>query len=222
MFALTVLPRFIFLYTPLRVADMFRQLLYLFLPYRSMFAPFLLASAVAVACWLIFRVYRHRARGRPVSLRRELLLLVFVVYLAGLASATLTPNRSSRVVAEGTGGVKLRPDLASLTCAPTLLPEGSSADRFCARNAAGNVALFLPLGILIPLVWRRLGFREALGTVVAISFGIEVVQYFSSAWGSYRAADVNDLILNSLGALIGLGFVWLLRWRPGSRPPPDG
>ena len=36
--------------------------------------------------------------------------------------------------------------------------------------------------------------------------------------GSYRAADINDVILNVLGACLGLALVSLLRLRQGTRP----
>lgn len=197
---------------------MFRHLLYPFLPYRSFAFPILVLSSIVVPCWLVFRLYRHRAGGHPLSFRREILLLTFVVYLAGLAAATLTPNRSSRLRAEGTGGIELHPNLASLTCYSSTLPRGSRAQAFCVRNARGNVLLFFPLGILIPLVWRRLRFWRGMRIAIALSFGIELAQYLSSAWGSYRAADVNDLILNVLGACLGLALVSLVRWRPSARP----
>ena len=193
---------------------MLRELYYQFLPYRSMAFPFLVLSAIVVPCWLLFRLYRHRTRRHPLSLRREILLLAVVVYLAGLASATLTPNRSSRLLAEGRGGIELRPNLASLTCSSRTLPRGSTAHSFCVRNARGNVALFFPLGILIPLVWKRLRFRRGILIAIGVSFSIELLQYLSSALGSYRAVDVNDFILNAFGASLGLALVFLLRWRP--------
>jgi glycopeptide antibiotics resistance protein len=196
---------------------MLRHLLYPFLPYRSFLYPILVLSAIAVPCWLIFRLYYLRARRRPLSLRRELLLLTVVVYLAGLAAATLTPNRSSRLLADGRGGIELRPSLSSLTCSTANLREGSTARSFCVRNARGNLLLFFPLGILIPLVWRQLGFRKGMLIAIALSFTIELVQYLSSAWGSYRAADVNDFILNVLGAGLGMAAVSLLRLRQGNR-----
>jgi hypothetical protein len=77
--------------------------------------------------------------------------------------------------------------------------------------------LFFPLGILLPLVWPRLRVRRAVGIALALSVGIELLQLLSSAWGSYRAADVNDVILNVFGACLGLAVVTLLRWRPGGR-----
>ena len=194
------------------------RFLYPFLPYRSYFFPFLVLSAIVVPCWLVFRMYRLRTPGRRLSFPREILLLTFVVYLSGLAAVTLTPNRSSRLRAEGTGGFELRPSLASLTCSSAFLPKGSSAQGFCVRNARGNVLLFFPLGIFIPLVWPRLSFWRGMQIAIALSLSIALVQYLSSALGSYRAADVNDFILNVFGACLGLALVSLLRLGQGTRP----
>jgi glycopeptide antibiotics resistance protein len=197
---------------------MLRELYYSFLPYRSFFFPFLVLCAIAVPCWLVFRLYRLRTSGHRLSFPREIVLLAFVIYLAGLATATLTPNRSSRLRAEGRGGIELHPNLASLTCSTASLPRGSTAQAFCVHNARGNVMLFFPLGILIPLVWRRIRFWRAIQIALALSFSIELAQYLSSAWGSYRAADVNDFILNFFGACLGLVPMLVLRLRPRTRP----
>jgi glycopeptide antibiotics resistance protein len=197
---------------------MLRHLIYPLLPYRSFVFPILVLSSIVVPCWLVFRVYRHQTRGHPLSLRREVLLLIFVVYLSGVAAATLTPNRSSRLIAEGKGRLELRPSLASLTCSSAFLPRGSTAQAFCTHNARGNVMLFFPLGIFLPLISRNLRFRTGIQIAIALSVSIELVQYLSSAWGSYRSADVNDVILNVLGACLGLALVSLLRLRQGTRP----
>ncbi len=191
---------------------MLRQLLYPFLVYRSVAFPFLVLSAIAAPCWLVFRLYRLRTPGHRLSFHREILLLTFVVYLSGLATATLIPNHNSRLAAEAAVGIELHPNLASLTCSSATLPRGSTARAFCVHNARGNVMLFFPLGILIPLVWR--GIQIA----IAVSFSIELLQYLSRAWGSYRLADVNDVVLNGLGATLGLALVFLLRLRRGTRP----
>lgn len=201
-----------------RSAHMLRQLIYPFLPYRSFASPIFVLSLIVVPCWLVFRLYRHRTGGHPLSFHREILLLTFVLYLAGVAAVTLTPNRSSRLRAEGKGGIELHPKLASLTCSSALLPRGSTARAFCVRNARGNLLLFFPLGILIPLVWRRLSFWTGIRIAIGLSFSIELLQYLSSPWGSYRSADVNDVILNVLGACLGLALVCLLRLRQGIRP----
>jgi glycopeptide antibiotics resistance protein len=85
------------------------------------------------------------------------------------------------------------------------------------RNARGNFILFVPLGILLPLVWRRLRFWNGLLVALALSIGIELAQYLTRPW-SNRLADVNDVILNVGGACLGLALVSLVRLRPGARP----
>jgi glycopeptide antibiotics resistance protein len=197
---------------------MLRHLIYPLLPYRSFAFPILVLSAIVVPCWLVFRVYRLRSRGQPVSFPREMLLLIFVLYLSGLAAVTLEPNRSSRYTAEAMVGLDLQPSLTSLTCSTASVPRGSTARSFCMRNARGNVLLFFPLGILIPLIWRRLRFWRGVQIAMALSFAIELAQYVSRTWGINRTADVNDFILNVVGASIGLALVALLRLRHEARP----
>ena len=191
---------------------MIPKFLFPLLPYRSIALPFLVVSAIAVPCWLVFRLYRSRTAGRSPSFRREILLLTFVVYLCGLAVATLSPNHNSRLAAEAAAGIDLHPNLASLTCSSAILPSGSTAQAFCVHNARGNVMLFFPLGVLIPLVWRNLRFWSGIQIAIAVSASIELIQYLSRGWMN-RSADVNDVLLNVFGASLGLAFVFLLRLR---------
>lgn len=71
------------------------------------------------------------------------------------------------------------------------------------RSNALNVLLFMPLGVLLPLLWRK--YRAFGNTVIfgfLLSLGIEISQLFT-----FRATDVNDLITNTLGTILGY-FVW--------------
>jgi glycopeptide antibiotics resistance protein len=192
------------------------RFLYPLLPFRSFLHPILVVCAVGLPCWLVFRLSRRRTPGQRTSLGRELLLLTFVVYLLALAAVTLSPNRGA--VAQASAGIELRPNTTSLTCSFATAPRSSSARGFCQHNAGGNVALFFPLGFLLPLVVRDLRFRRAMLIAIGLSISIEILQYFSRAWGSYRTADVNDVILNTVGAFLGLAVVSLLRFRPTARP----
>ena len=199
---------------------MIPRFLFPFLVYRSIAFPFLVLSAITVPCWLVFRLYRLRTPAHRLWFRREILLLTFVVYLSGLAAATLLPNHPSRMAADAPGGIDLHPNLASLTCASATLARGSDARFFCGYNARGNVLLFFPLGILLPLVWRRLRFWTGIQIAIALSSSIELVQYFSRTWIN-RTADVNDVILNVLGASLGLALVFLLRFHRGAGLAPN-
>jgi len=67
------------------------------------------------------------------------------------------------------------------------------------RSTALNVLLFLPLGIGLPLLWKRYeGLWETVLFGLLISLGIETAQLFT-----YRATDINDLITNVSGTLLG-------------------
>ena len=62
-----------------------------------------------------------------------------------------------------------------------------------------NVLLFLPLGWFLPVLWKK--FQSPLRTVCfgfSTSFAVELLQIFT-----YRATDVNDLMTNTFGTVLG-------------------
>lgn len=62
-----------------------------------------------------------------------------------------------------------------------------------------NVVMFLPLGFLFPVVFKRARtFWKTFVCMLLISFFIEFVQYFIG-----RAADIDDLMLNTFGGILG-------------------
>lgn len=68
------------------------------------------------------------------------------------------------------------------------------------KNVFGNVALFLPLGFLMPLVLKRMrSFLKTAATGFLISFTIEVLQYEFAE----RIFDIDDIFLNGIGAVLG-------------------
>ncbi|GBE25023.1 vanZ like family protein [bacterium BMS3Bbin02] len=77
----------------------------------------------------------------------------------------------------------------------------------------GNVALFLPLGLLLPLAWRTAFARlvPTLLTGLLLSSAIEITQ---ATVISGRVSTTDDVILNVLGTFLG----WLL-WRRLTRIP---
>ena len=62
-----------------------------------------------------------------------------------------------------------------------------------------NVVLFVLMGFLLPLLWKR--FYSLRSTVLfgfLVSAGIELLQIFT-----FRTTDINDLITNTTGTLLG-------------------
>lgn len=72
-------------------------------------------------------------------------------------------------------------------------------------NIVGNIVMFIPWGFGLPLLWKK---RQSVTSVILFSallpLFIETVQLFIG-----RSVDVDDLILNFAGGLIG-GFCYFL------------
>lgn len=67
-------------------------------------------------------------------------------------------------------------------------------------NLVGNVVVFLPFGYLLPRIWRAAEHGVVcIGTAFLTVVGIELFQLLS-AFGIF---DVDDILLNCLGALLG-------------------
>lgn len=80
----------------------------------------------------------------------------------------------------------------------------NGADRFnldvIVNNTLGNLLIFLPLGMFIPLLFKKYkGMSKIMATSIVISFSIEILQ-IALKIGQF---DVDDVILNTFGAMIG-------------------
>jgi len=73
------------------------------------------------------------------------------------------------------------------------------------KQILGNFVMLLPLGIYLPLIYKRLrktyNFFVVLLICFLVSVGIELLQLATS----YRSTDIDDVLLNTLGG--GVGFL---------------
>lgn len=75
-------------------------------------------------------------------------------------------------------------------------------------NLIGNTAMFIPIGIIWPAVYRKLNtHKKVIAAGVGFSLAIEILQlpFYD------RVTDIDDLILNSLGFLLGYGIYLLAK-----------
>ena len=81
-----------------------------------------------------------------------------------------------------------------------------------------NAVMFAPFGFLLPVLWR--GCRKWSVTTLAgflLSLTIEILQMFC-----FRATDVDDLLMNTLGAGFGFFAAWLFFHKKWAREPAPG
>ena len=79
----------------------------------------------------------------------------------------------------------------------TLIPLLPMVQDF--KNTVLNIFLFVPLGIMLPFLWEE--YRDLKATMMfgfRLSLAIELLQIFT-----YRSTDINDIIANTLGAVLG-------------------
>lgn len=113
--------------------------------------------------------------------RKTILYCLFCLYLAAVFSLVGIPNVTY-----------FRPDLNL-----NLIPLCGIVNDL--KNSLLNIALFVPLGFFLPMLCTQ--FRKMLPAAFfgfGLSFAIELLQMLT-----YRATDVNDLITNVIGTVIG-------------------
>jgi glycopeptide antibiotics resistance protein len=123
------------------------------------------------------------------------LRLLFLAYAAGVLAVTVVPVRAF----DYWGHV---PWQAMIRWVPFVVDP---------LSMILNVVMFVPFGVLVPLLWRRAGATAArLGWLaLGASLSIELTQLLLDiTLDSRRTVDINDLIANTGGALIGW---WVLR-----------
>lgn len=72
--------------------------------------------------------------------------------------------------------------------------------RFASANVVGNIVLFMPLGAYLPFFSRERRIWLPLLWVMGASICVEVLQGVLSI----GASDIDDVLLNTLGGLIGI------------------
>ncbi len=160
-----------------------------YLGYFLQLLPFALIAAI------IYAIYKDRQVPRDSS-PRIFLSSLFVAYFTALIGLTLLQSLISSCYYflfyhEWSGGVWLDREFLY-----NFIPNFF-------RNFNGeriaNIFLFLPFGCLYPQFRQRATWPHTLLAGVLTSFAIEFIQPFVG-----RSFDVNDLILNAAGLLLGM------------------
>lgn len=147
-----------------------------------------------------------KVKGYQLSIRHGVGVGLFALFLIGLFSVTISFRSIWHDLINGSLQLRGEIDLIPFDGISKIL--NSDSDDYILVNIFGNIALFLPVGFCLPLLWRR--FDTAPPTIAVgflLSCFIEVMQLFT-----FRATDIDDVFLNTLGTAFGFLFVSFLRW----------
>jgi len=147
---------------------------------------------------IVFAAGRKKTPGLKPDIKREILLLLFHLSVVAVLSQTLT---SDGTLAGLKWGSILDPKYRNYKLFKILRvvrdKKGDDKIAYFVVNLLGNIAMFVPFGFLFRAVKRAGIFRATLAGAM-LSLFIELYQLLLP-----RHSDVDDLLLNTLGALIG-------------------
>lgn len=158
--------------------------------------PVVIPAGVALFVILVRRLRARRALTAP----RAAVGAALSVYAAGVVANTVFP-------------IFLNPPTSEEPWMPAiaLIPFHD----YEVGDALTNVLVFVPLGVLIPLLVTRPSSLRVLTIAAGVSLAIELMQLGAQAFfAGGHVADINDFLFNVIGAAIGYGVFLLLRRIP--------
>jgi glycopeptide antibiotics resistance protein len=168
--------------------------------YKQLAISFFFVLVIAITFYVIKRMLH--TKGSAVPKKKIALTVVFICYLSGVAALTIVPLRESRTT-NLTTHFNFKPVIKSyqryLDINRVNDPDATANFQ---HNFFGNILMFIPLGIFLPWLYnKRLGNTVLLALLC--SSLIEFIQFLNMYLGYYRYVDVDDVLLNTFGAIIG-------------------
>ncbi|MEO6328913.1 MAG: VanZ family protein [Ginsengibacter sp.] len=170
--------------------------------------PILIIIAIAMLAWILFWLVfmaSQKKKGIKISFQAEVTFFLFYVYVIAVMSLTIFPLPFDRLKVPNDNGINITPVVKTVKGLMEILstPESLSTEHIF-QNIAGNIVMFIPLGIFLPLLSARYrsGIRVFILSAVC-SISIEFTQLILRQFEINRTVDIDDVILNTLGALLG-------------------
>lgn len=144
---------------------------------------------VVIVIFSLIRIFMIIYKKEPFIIYKEILSIFFVIYVLMLYHIVSAQDSSL-------GGGNYTPFKEMFRF--ELFSDGFN------RNTLGNIILFMPLGFYICHYIRYIKFIPVVLIGLITSFIIECMQKYIG-----RTFDIDDIILNAVGALVGL-FIYLV------------
>ena len=160
---------------------------------------FINAELIFTLIWFLIRIIVW-LKQRKINFKNELLQLLMFINLAIIIRFTLFPRNLvdghvQDVILDIDNIFPLRINLVPFV---HMFRYNYTINKIW--NFMGNILMLLPTGILLPIVYKKLNsFWKVTLIGFLISLCVELIQLpFAS-----RASDIDDVILNTLGVIIG-------------------
>lgn len=177
----------------------------------GMFLQVAPAAGLAGLCYGVVRLAYLKTRRAQIRWGKEALRVVFVCYLTGLAGLVLTPRNFWShlwgLICLGYSGTEIQFSGGSIQLVPAFvrwLSGQATLGSWVKTMLVGNVLMFVPMGLLVPLAFEGITAKKMLRLAVLLPLAVEAVQPWIG-----RSFDLDDIIGNLLGILLGFALYWL-------------
>lgn len=148
-----------------------------------------------IPVFIVIRMIFYKINKKiRVNLKREVIMLMFFMFLIGLYSQAITGSFSIKNI-----------NISKINVVPFKIFIDTYKEVFVNGNInyflisfLGNIGMFIPVGLLIPTIWK-VNDKIVILIGFLISLSIEISQLFLN-----RGTDIDDLIFNTLGTIMGL------------------
>ncbi|GFP77182.1 VanZ family protein [Clostridium fungisolvens] len=162
---------------------------------------------------LCIRIFISKKSDKEISFRKELIRFIFTLYILAVAGVTLLP-----ITIYFYGSPPIYDNVMSVNYVPFTdiareLSEMGQHNfsvafqiKLLIKNVGGNFILLMPMGMLLPLLTSKVhSIKKSFILGFIVSLCIETMQFLENYSGLAfgRIVDIDDLILNSLGAAVG-------------------
>lgn len=155
---------------------------------------------IVIPIFIVIRFVVYKLKGiKKINFKREILMLIFFMFLIGLLSQALFSEFDFIL----NNGINL--DINRINIVPFRVFAQTYRMVFINKdvsyfiiNFLGNIIMFIPVGLLVPIIWK-IKDRKVILTGFLISLFIEITQILLP-----RGTDIDDLILNTFGTILGL------------------
>lgn len=152
---------------------------------------------ISTFLFFYFLIYKKIMKGsKKLNKTRILIWSVFLIYIVIVLGATLinrAPNSSNNYI--------------NTYVFETYMSIWYGYSSFEFRNLILNILMFIPFGFMLPLLFKKC---EKFYITYFLIFGMSLFIEISQLVSKRGLFEVNDLINNTLGGVIGYGFVMVL------------
>ena len=164
--------------------------------------------------YIIFRFLKIKKNNSDINYKMEIVHLIFICYIVGLFNLVLVPRNFWNTIwynifysfnensFEGIFDFSYN----FIPAIYKIIIGNYALGSWVKTMIVGNLLMFIPMGILLSLCLKSISRKDMFKYVLLIPLAIEVIQLVVG-----RSFDIDDLVMNFLGIVIGYYIVELAK-----------